>query len=1042
MFQSTIVKKYVSTLKEDELISKWETFKSYFHDSGNQNRIRELKEEQFQEGFLKELFVGIFGYIITPNENYNLIPELKNPKDNRKVDGGLIFNDVVKCVIELKGTNTTDLGKVEEQAFSYKNNQPGCKYVVTSNFEKLRFYIEDATEFLEFNLFELSQDDFNLMYLCLSSSNIENDLPKKIKSESLSQEDLITKNLYQDYSLFKRELFHNLIELNKGGDKLLLFKKSQKLLDRLLFLFFGEDKFLLPPNSVRLILNDWKDLIEKDVEIPLYDRFKKYFGYLNTGFKGKRYDVFPYNGGLFKPDEVLDNILIDDNLLYNHTKKLSEYNFESEVDVNILGHIFENSLSEIEEISNEIKSGDLDKKSSKRKKDGVFYTPKYITKYIVDNTIGKLCEEKKHELNINEEDYITDKKRIKKTIKGFSDKLNEYRNWLLELKICDPSCGSGAFLNQSLDFLIKEHRYIDELQSKLFGDSLVLSDIENSILENNLFGVDINEESVEITKLSLWLRTAQPNRKLNSLSSNIKCGNSLIDVPVDGIDNYFNWEKEFPEVFKKGGFDVVIGNPPYVRVQNLDYKITDWLKENMNSAHRRLDISILFIEKGLSLINNDGIISYITSNQFFKAEYGREIRKILLKKLKRNLDFSKVSVFEGLSTYVSILEISRKDTDDFKYSEIDDISNGLSNIDWVNFKYIGFSDEPWEFSLNQDLKDKIFKQSVLLDEIVSFTYGIITGNDDSFIITESDLVENKIEKSIIYPFIKPENYKRYILKGISKYIIYPYDEKGEIIDENILKTNYPNSYSFLSQNKETLENRKDSRTTIKEKGVEWYSIMRKVSPIEIKKNKIIFFDVGNSPNFFYDNNSLSFGGGTSHSFCLRDDSKIDIKFILGILNSKLLLWLIRDICPIKMGDARKYGLSYIKKLPIKTSSIEIQNEIIPSVEIMISLNQELEQITQKFQRTIQRKFDLNPLPKKLQNWYLLTYDEFIKELSKKKIKLKLSEESEWEDFFIEESKKILELKDSIDKTDKEIDTMVYQLYNLTSEEIGIIESSF
>ena len=123
------------------------------------------------------------------------------------------------------------------------------------------------------------------------------------------------------------------------------FKKSQKLLDRFLFLFFAEDRFLLPPNSVRLILDDWEQLIERDVEVPLYNRFKKYFGYLNTGFKGKRYDVFPYNGGLFKPDEVLDNIVIDDTLLFNHTKKLSEYDFESEVDVNILGHIFENSLN-------------------------------------------------------------------------------------------------------------------------------------------------------------------------------------------------------------------------------------------------------------------------------------------------------------------------------------------------------------------------------------------------------------------------------------------------------------------------------------------------------------------------------------------------------------------------------------------------------------------------------------------------------------------------------------------------------------------------
>ena len=117
MFQSTIVKKYISSQSKKNLFSKWDLFREFFHDKGNQNRIRELKEEQFQEGFLKELFVKIFGYIITPNENYNLVTELKNIKDSKKVDGALVFNDVVKCVIELKGTNTTDLGKVETQAF-------------------------------------------------------------------------------------------------------------------------------------------------------------------------------------------------------------------------------------------------------------------------------------------------------------------------------------------------------------------------------------------------------------------------------------------------------------------------------------------------------------------------------------------------------------------------------------------------------------------------------------------------------------------------------------------------------------------------------------------------------------------------------------------------------------------------------------------------------------------------------------------------------------------------------------------------------------
>jgi type II restriction/modification system DNA methylase subunit YeeA len=110
---------------------------------------------------------------------------------------------------------------------------------------------------------------------------------------------------------------------------------------------------------------------------------------------------------------------------------------------------------------------EVDKTKTKRKKDGVFYTPKFITKYIVDNTVGKLCSDKKAELQIIETDYATDKKRQKKTLHDLSDRLKTYRNWLLQLTICDPACGSGAFLNQALDFLISEHRYIDELQAKL-----------------------------------------------------------------------------------------------------------------------------------------------------------------------------------------------------------------------------------------------------------------------------------------------------------------------------------------------------------------------------------------------------------------------------------------------------------------------------------------------------------------------------------------------------------------------------------------------
>ena len=138
-------------------------------------------------------------------------------------------------------------------------------------------------------------------------------------------------------------------------DKLTLFKKTQKLLDRFLFILFAEDRLLLPPNSISEIVKQWTTLKEElDEYVPLYDRFKKYFDYMNTGFKGKKYDIYPYNGGLFAPDELLDSVTIDDEILYEHTLKLSSYDFETDVDVNILGHIFEHSLGEIESVQAEI----------------------------------------------------------------------------------------------------------------------------------------------------------------------------------------------------------------------------------------------------------------------------------------------------------------------------------------------------------------------------------------------------------------------------------------------------------------------------------------------------------------------------------------------------------------------------------------------------------------------------------------------------------------------------------------------------------------
>ncbi len=991
LFQNSVITKYLKSQNQDKIDLQWEAFKAHFQNPTIQENIRNSKEEQYQGEFLIDLFVNVLGYTKNPTPNFNLTTEYKNVKDSKKADGAIIINDDVRVVIELKGTNTTDLGKIETQAFGYKNNQPKCTYVITSNFEKLRFYIDNAIEHIEFNLFTLTEKDFELLYLCLAYENIKKDTPAKIKKDSVSEEDVITKSLYKDYSLFKRELHKNLVSLNPHFDSLTLFKESQTLLDRFLFLFFAEDRQLLPPNSVRLVLKQWKKLQELDAYSPLINRFRKYFGYLNTGFKGKQYDVYAYNGGLFKPNEVLDNVNIDDDLLYKHTLKLSEYDFASEVDVNILGHIFENSLNEIDEIKAELEGQVIDKSKTKRKKDGVFYTPKYITKYIVENTIGKLCDEKKIELEINEDDYITDKKRQKKTRKTLNDKLTEYRNWLLQLTICDPACGSGAFLNQALDFLIKEHRYIDELHGKIFGDSIVF-DVEKSILENNLFGVDLNEESVEIAKLSLWLRTAQPNRKLNDLSNNIKCGNSLIDDPEIAGKKAFNWQQEFPQIFAKGGFDVIIGNPPYVVLSSFKDNAFEYLQNKYKTSFGRLNTFALFIEQISNLIKLNSKTGLIIPDSLCLIDYYTNLRKHLLDNfsIEQIIELGDGIFADATVPAIIIIIGEKRENNQIKIGDSDFISK-LDSFKTIAQKYY-YTTPKLSFNLAVDdifikLTNLIdFKEIFPLKELVQIKIGVCTGSNKKH-ISDEPIFENS--KKVLQG------------KNINKYVL----------DYNNL---------FINYDRKALLRARDESIFLKPEKL----LMRQTSD-----KLILTYDCKE----YYTIDSL---------FILyTKDERIMLKYLLAILNSKLLNRQYQKINPEAGRVFAQVKIDYVNELPIIIAKNELQLKYIEKVDFVLSLNISLLEISRKFQRTLQRKFDLETLPKKLENWYLLSFVDFVKELKKKKIKLSLSEEAEWEDYFLKEQQIALELKTKIDATDKEIDAMVYELYGLTEEEIEIVENS-
>ena len=198
LYQNSVLNKYLKQQDSDAVTKAYKKFTKYFHDPKIQENIRSSKEEEYQGIFLTELFSKVLDYTMKPNANFNLVAEYKNEKNSRKADGAILKGDEAIGVIELKGTNTKDLEKVRQQAFDYKANQTGCVYVITSNFEKVRFYINNAVDFEEFDLFTLNQERFELLYLCLAKDNILSNIPLKIKEASVQEEEAITKHFYKD----------------------------------------------------------------------------------------------------------------------------------------------------------------------------------------------------------------------------------------------------------------------------------------------------------------------------------------------------------------------------------------------------------------------------------------------------------------------------------------------------------------------------------------------------------------------------------------------------------------------------------------------------------------------------------------------------------------------------------------------------------------------------------------------------------------------------------------------------------------------------
>lgn len=759
-------------------------------DSGT---FQNLGEVQVQGSFMQQIMCKLLGYTAVGEANtYTLAKEY--PVARGRVDLALghftgekdTSKNTVLAPFELKGADTKNLDAIMagrhktpvQQAFEYAKDIKGAKWVLLSNYVELRLYAISETSLVYEQFFFkdlLDPAQYAKFYLLLSAKNFLSGNTEQLLKESGQADKDISDKLYEDYKLLRENMLSHMIADNPSYTPEKLIAPAQKLLDRILFISFAEDKGLIPDNSIK------KAYEHQDPYNPR-PTYQNFIGLFNSVDKGNAaLDIPAYNGGLFAKDDQLDNLLISDALCEGF-KNLAEYDFDSEVSVTVLGHIFEQSIADLEVLTESIAAGELPKAKAKatavtgkRKKHGVVYTPDNITQFIVANTLGAYVDEQFDALFAEYGKYKTDGEiQWKKGSKVEQRFWYAWQEKLKTIKVVDPAVGSGAFMVAAFDHLYIEYEKINEKLAELTGQRGVL-DLNKEILNNNLFGVDINEESIEITKLSLWLKTAERGKPLESLDANFIAGNSLgFDEPVPG--NSFCWKAAFPQIFAEGGFDVVLGNPPYVR-QELFSDIKPWLETHYEVYHGALDLYGYFFELGTKLLKEKGKMGYISNSSFFKTNSSEKLRKHLSYNISisKLVDFNDLQIFAGVTTYPVIIIV--ENTQPKPTNTIDALTLNESIPENLDIAFTRLSEKVAQSQLSEKgwkieskalftLREKLTSEYKTLKQVYgSPFYGIKTGYNEAFVIDKTTkdrlITEDSKSTEIIRPFLEGKDLKKW-----------------------------------------------------------------------------------------------------------------------------------------------------------------------------------------------------------------------------------------------------------------------------------------
>jgi len=773
----------------------------------------------------------------------------------------------------------------------------------------------------------------------------------------------------------------------------------QKTIDRIVFLRICEDRGVEQDGRLLALLN----------VVNIYKRLGQLFVHADERYNSGIFYFKEEKGRPEPPDTLTLDLIIDDKPLKDIITSLyypnSPYEF-SVLPADILGQVYEQFLGKVIRLT-EGHQAKVEDKPEVKKAGGVYYTPTYIVDYIVKNTVGKLIEEK--------------------TPKDIS-----------KLKILDPACGSGSFLLGAFQRLLDWHRDWYEkdgpekwakaktpvLYQGPGGVWLLTTPEKKRILLNNIFGVDIDPQAVEVTKLSLLLKVLEGEnnetltrqlalfheRALPDLGNNIKCGNSLIAPDFYSSDlfqkdknlnneerlriNAFDWHKEFPDIMSSGGFDAVIGNPPYVRQETLG-ELKEYFAQSYTVYHGMADLYAYFIERGVSLLKPGGLFSYIVANKWMRANYGEPLRKWLKDQcIEEIIDFGDLPVFEKATTYPCIIRINKgKPSPGFQVTN-------MATLDFQSLQaYVkerqypvqrdSLDDTGWSLTdeRTQALLKKLKAQGIPLGEYVKgkIFRGVLTGLNEAFVIDSQTrkrlIAEDHKSKELIKPFLLGRDIKRYRpLQSDTFLILIPNgwtrEQSGNASDSwTWFKRKYPAIAKYLSQFEDKARKRYD-------KGEYWWELRSCDYYAEFEKPKILYPNICKKPEFAFDEE-----GFYTNQRCFI--ISIADKYLLGLFNSTLMNFLFQNILPKLRGGFYEPSYVFFKDFPIRQINFSDpidksrHDKIVALVEQMLSLHKQFAATKTDFEHTA--------------------------------------------------------LQRQIDATNSQIDHLVYELYGLTKDEIKIVE---